>query len=94
MSATLIADLPVRPRTLSVIDRANPPKGAARPQRRWSRHVARDLVGLLDASAVIAGSLVPALLYGPPANIGLAMPQLLHGALIAAALCCACLGAL
>lgn len=32
-------------------------------QRRWSRRIAADLVGFLDAAAVVAGGMVPALIY-------------------------------
>ena len=42
---------------------------ASRSSRRWSRRVAADLVGFLDAAAVIAGGLVPALIYQAGGNM-------------------------
>ena len=32
-------------------------------QRRWSRRIAADLVGFLDVAAVVAGGMIPALIY-------------------------------
>ncbi len=58
---------------------------------RWSRRVAVDLVGAADVLAVIAGSLVPALIYANSGGVALNWAGLLQSAIASAAIVYGCL---
>ncbi|MFM1816137.1 MAG: hypothetical protein RLZ98_2832 [Pseudomonadota bacterium] len=65
---------------------------AAAPAR-WSRRVAADLVGLLDATAVVAGAFLPALIITQSAGIEVNWGALLQVSLITAIVASVCLHA-
>lgn len=59
--------------------------------RRLSRRIATDLVGFVDAAAVVAGSLVPALIYQQFGELAINWPRLIQSSLVMAAIVYVCL---
>ena len=62
--------------TTAAVADAAPMGQAALEERRWSRRIAADLVGFVDAIAVILGGLVPAIIYA--IGGGLSVNWLMH----------------
>jgi Undecaprenyl-phosphate glucose phosphotransferase len=59
--------------------------------RSWSRRIAADVVGFLDVIGVIAGALVPAMVYGVQAGIAINMFQVVQLALLVSLFAYLCL---
>lgn len=63
----------------------------SRPGRSWSRQVAADSVGLVDAAAVAAGAAVPAVIYGNVAHLSANWPLVAQSSVAAAIIVYMCL---
>ena len=60
-------------------------------QRRWSRRVAADIVGFLDALAVVAGGLVPAFIYATSGGLPINWTKYVQLCLVSAIIVYGCL---
>jgi len=58
---------------------------------RWSRRVAADVVGLLDAGAVVLGAVLPALIYSRFGAVAIGWQQIVQAGLLTAIIVCFCL---
>ena len=83
MSTTLSVETPAAPSSLSI-----PNAG-----RRWSRQVAVDIVGLLDALAIALGALLPALIYHMAGGMVMRWQVVIQTGLLAALVGTWCLNA-
>ena len=64
-----------------------PPPAAA---RAWSRRVAIDIVGFLDIAGVLAGGLVPAVIYATYGEVPVSFPAVTQAALLTGLFCYLC----
>ena len=64
-------------------------QGAA--PRRWSRRIAADIVGFVDAAAVVAGGLVPAFIYATSGGMPIDWPKYLQLCIVSAIIVYGCL---
>lgn len=63
----------------------------ARGNRRWSRRIAADIVGFLDAAAVVAGGMVPAVIYAVGGDLPVDWMKHLQMSLVSAVIVYGCL---
>jgi len=74
-------------------EHSEPPVGTelATPTRRWSRRIAADLVGFLDAAAVVAGGMIPAAIYALAGLMAIDWMKHLQMCLVSAVIVYGCL---
>jgi FlaA1/EpsC-like NDP-sugar epimerase len=58
--------------------------------RAWSRRVAIDIIGFLDVAGVLAGGLVPAVIYATYGDIPVSFPAVTQAALLTGLFCYLC----
>ena len=64
---------------------------AGKSQSRWSRQVAADIVGLVDAMAIVLGAVVPALIYKTGGGVVVNWTQVAQTGIISAIIAVSCL---
>ena len=68
-----------------------PPLDASATEKRWSRRVAADIVGMFDVLAVIAGAALPALIYSQTGGVSTQWLSIVQAALVTSIIVHVCL---